>query len=104
MEMDDKNSNPDPTKVERLNSFHPDCNELKQRYDECFNVWFTEHYMNGHYNNEGCNKVFELYTDCVKRGMKEYGLQYEETTASHLGTNKEKTAFTDSKKPKSNDE
>lgn len=64
--MDDNNSSPAPTKVDRLNSFHPDCDELKQQYDECFNVWFTEHYMNGHYNNEGCNKVFELYTDCVK--------------------------------------
>jgi len=64
--MGDNNSSPAPTKVDRLNSFHPDCDELKQQYDECFNVWFTEHYMNGHYNNEACNKVFELYTDCVK--------------------------------------
>lgn len=64
--MGDNNSSPTTTKVDRLNSFHPDCDELKQKYDQCFNVWFTEHYMNGHYNNEGCNKVFELYTDCVK--------------------------------------
>ncbi|XP_022175769.1 TP53-regulated inhibitor of apoptosis 1-like [Myzus persicae] len=98
--MGDNNSSPTTTKVDRLKSFHPDCDELKQKYDQCFNVWFTEHYMNGHYNNEGCNKVFELYTDCVKRGMKEYGLQYEQTTTLHLGTNKEKTAFTDTEKPK----
>jgi len=64
--MGDNNSIPAPAKVDRLNSFHPDCDELKEKYDECFNVWFTEHYMNGHYNNEGCNKIFELYTDCVK--------------------------------------
>lgn len=52
--------------ADRLNSFHPECNDLKYQYDQCFNVWFTEHYMNGHYNNHECQKVFELYTECVK--------------------------------------
>lgn len=32
--------------------------------------------------------------------MKEYGLQYEQTTASHLGTNKEKTPLTDTENSK----
>jgi len=31
--------------------------------------------------------------------MKEYGLQYEQTTL-HLGTKKEKTTLTDTEKPK----
>jgi len=64
--MGDNNSSPTTAEVDRLKSFHPACDELKQKYDQCFNVWFTEHYMNGHDNNERCNKVFELYTDCVK--------------------------------------
>lgn len=33
--------------------------------------------------------------------MKEYGLQYEQTTTLHLGTNKEKTSpLKDTEKPK----
>lgn len=32
--------------------------------------------------------------------MKEYGLQYEQTTTLHLGTNKEKTPLTDTGKSK----
>jgi len=32
--------------------------------------------------------------------MKEYGLEYEQTTTLHLGTNREKTTFTDTEKPK----
>lgn len=65
--MGDNNSSPSSTtNADRLNSFHPECNELKHQYDQCFNVWFTEHYMNGHYENEKCQKIFEIYTSCVK--------------------------------------
>lgn len=64
--MGDKNSSQSTKNIDRLNSFHPECNDLKQQYDDCFNVWFTEHYMNGHYNNEECQKIFGMYTDCVK--------------------------------------
>lgn len=64
--MGDNNSSTSTTNVDRLNSFHPECNDLKQQYDQCFNVWFTEQYMNGHYNNNKCQKIFEAYTECVK--------------------------------------
>lgn len=63
--MDD-NTSTSTTKIDRLDSFHPECNELKQQYDQCFNIWFTEQYMNGHYENDECRKLFEVYTDCVK--------------------------------------
>lgn len=64
--MGDDNSSSPTTNTDRLNSFHPECNDLKYQYDQCFNSWFTEHYMNGHYNNDKCQKVFEIYTNCVK--------------------------------------
>lgn len=103
------NSSKTATNTDRLDSFHPECNDLKHQYDQCFNFWFREHYMNGNYNNNVCHKVFEMYTDCVKvsiilhcrfiikcyslfnfkqRGMKEYGLQYEEV---NLEANREKS-------------
>jgi len=54
------------TNADRLNSFHPECNDLKHQYDQCFNEWFTEHYMNGRYKNNACQHIFEMYTSCVK--------------------------------------
>lgn len=64
--MGDNNSSTPTTNTDRLNSFHPECSDLKHKYDQCFNSWFTEHYMNGHYNNDECQKVFDMYTNCVK--------------------------------------
>lgn len=66
--MDDNNSDtPSASNATgRLESFHPKCTDLKQQYDQCFNTWFTEHYMNGHYNNNQCLNILQTYTDCVK--------------------------------------
>ncbi|VVC41007.1 Mitochondrial distribution/morphology family 35/apoptosis,DNA repair protein, Swi5 [Cinara cedri] len=98
--MDDNDSrSPTTSSADRLNSFHPDCNNLKQQYDQCFNLWFTEHYMNGHYDNSDCQKVFENYTDCVKRGMKEYGLQYDQMSILNFGINQEKLSKSKSNNP-----
>ncbi|XP_025405619.1 TP53-regulated inhibitor of apoptosis 1-B-like [Sipha flava] len=98
---DSNNSSPATatSSADRLDSFHPKCNDLKYQYDQCFNVWFTEHYMNGHYNNQECQKVFELYTECVKHGMKEYGIQYEQTSLN-LEIPKDKSTFADTKQSK----
>lgn len=63
---DNSSSSPTTTNVDRLNSFHPECSNLKHQYDQCFNLWFTKHYMNGDYQNNECQKIFEIYTDCVK--------------------------------------
>ncbi|XP_050526840.1 TP53-regulated inhibitor of apoptosis 1-like [Daktulosphaira vitifoliae] len=85
-----------------LDSFHPDCNQSKQLYDQCFRKWFAEQYMTGQHNNtfngehDACQKLFDEYTDCVKKGMKEYGLHYEEIAIFNLETEKEKS------KPKKN--
>ena len=30
-----------------MNSLDPECNELKKKYDSCFNLWFTEKFLKG---------------------------------------------------------
>ena len=30
-----------------MNSLDPECNELKTKYDSCFNLWFTEKFLKG---------------------------------------------------------
>lgn len=84
--MDDNNSSPSTSTADRLNSFHPECNNLKQQYDQCFNAWFTDHYMNGHYNNVECQKLFEIYTDCVKVIISTSAMTYLKCNCNYIIT------------------
>ncbi len=53
-----------------MNSLGKDCNELKAKYDECFNVWFSEKFLKGDLNEDMCKPIFSVYQDCVKVGYK----------------------------------
>lgn len=33
--------------LSRMNSIGEDCNELKTKYDSCFNQWFSEKFLRG---------------------------------------------------------
>ena len=45
-------------------SLSPDCNELKTKYDNCFNAWYTQKYLKGITTNE-CDPLFQEYKSCV---------------------------------------
>ena len=59
-----------------MNSLGPECNELKQKYDACFNLWFSEKFLKSGGNNSDCPKeeatpsmcepIFVLYQKCVR--------------------------------------
>ena len=52
-----------------MNSLGPDCNELKQSYDECFNLWFSEKFLKGDANSKDdsmCRPIFMVYRECVR--------------------------------------
>lgn len=62
-----------------MDSVGPDCRELKQQYDECFNTWFTEQFLAGHTEEDPkCLKLFEVYSACVNKAIKEKGINIEE--------------------------
>ena len=48
-----------------MNSISPECQELKEKYDSCFNKWFSEKFLKGNTKDE-CGALFEVYQDCVK--------------------------------------
>lgn len=48
-----------------MNSISPECQELKEKYDACFNKWFSEKFLKGNTKDE-CGALFEVYQDCVK--------------------------------------
>jgi len=74
-----------------------ECNELKIKYDECFQVWFSEKFLKGDTNDDMCKPIFNVYRDCVRRAMKENNIDLNEVDREILGT-------PDEKKPTSSDE
>lgn len=42
-----------------------DCSELKQKYDACFNSWFSEKFLKGDTNDTMCAPLLKVYKDCV---------------------------------------
>ncbi|CEP10073.1 hypothetical protein [Parasitella parasitica] len=45
-------------------SVGPDCTELKQKYDNCFNKWYSEKFLKGDTTPE-CEDLFKDYRACV---------------------------------------
>lgn len=50
-----------------MNSIDTACTPLKAQYDECFNKWFKDSFLQGNNNHEeACGGLFKQYRDCVK--------------------------------------
>ena len=49
-----------------MNSLGRECNELKSKYDECFNVWFSQKFLKGDTNDDMCKPLFLVYRDCIR--------------------------------------
>ena len=52
-----------------MNSLSKKCQEAKEKYDACFNSWFSERYLKGHTEDE-CEPLFKVYQKCIKVGLK----------------------------------
>ncbi|XP_065215889.1 TP53-regulated inhibitor of apoptosis 1-like isoform X3 [Planococcus citri] len=61
-----------------MNSMHKECNELKQKYDACYTVWFTDRFLKGDTNEEMCAPLYKLYQQCLKKNMKEHNISIKE--------------------------
>lgn len=48
-----------------MNSISEECNDLKKRYDACFNTWYTENFLRGDTKSDPCRELFESYRTCV---------------------------------------
>ncbi|KAI8370895.1 mitochondrial distribution/morphology family 35/apoptosis [Choanephora cucurbitarum] len=54
-------------------SIGPNCTELKQKYDNCFNKWYSEKFLKGDTTPE-CEDLFKDYRACVMSALKEKGI------------------------------
>ncbi|KAE8745699.1 hypothetical protein FOCC_FOCC007583 [Frankliniella occidentalis] len=73
-----------------MNSVGSNCNELKQEYDACFNVWFGTQFLKGNNNESMCAPILKLYTECVKEAIKELKIDLKEIERNVLHTEEEK--------------
>jgi len=49
-----------------MNSVYKECTELKQKYDACYSVWFTDRFLKGDTKEDTCAPLFALYQQCLK--------------------------------------
>ena len=66
-----------------MNSLDHKCNNLKQKYDSCFNLWFSDKFLKGESN------LFVLYRDCVREAIKKQNINLSEIDKRVLGTSEE---------------
>lgn len=73
-----------------MNSISEECTQLKREYDACFNVWFSDHFLKGNYNDSMCSTLLKTYQECVKKAMKEQNIDLNEVEKDLLGTDNER--------------
>lgn len=56
-------------------SFAPECTELKQDYDNCFNQWYSEKFLKGLSMENECSKQWYAYTTCVEAALVKQGIK-----------------------------
>jgi len=73
-----------------MQSVGAECNELKSKYDSCFQVWFSEKFLKGDPSEDMCKPLFIVYRDCVRKAIKDQNLNFDEIDKQVLGTENEK--------------
>ncbi|XP_026327498.1 TP53-regulated inhibitor of apoptosis 1-like [Hyposmocoma kahamanoa] len=72
-----------------MNSIGEECTELKKKYDDCFNSWFSDKFLRGNNDDSICADIFKVYQDCVKNAMKQQNIDFKEIDKDVLGTENE---------------
>lgn len=57
-----------------MNSLNPKCQQFKEKYDACFNNWFSEKFLKGKFEND-CEEDFKIYQKCVKEALTEQKIE-----------------------------
>lgn len=55
-------------------SLAPECNEVKERYDNCFLKWYSEKFLRGTATSDECKPMFEQYEKCLSKALSERGI------------------------------
>ncbi|KAL5120341.1 hypothetical protein ACEQ8H_001631 [Pleosporales sp. CAS-2024a] len=55
-------------------SLAPECNEVKERYDNCFLKWYSEKFLRGAATTDECKPIFEQYEKCLSKALSDRGI------------------------------
>lgn len=50
-------------------SFAPECTDAKLEYDDCFNKWYTEKFLQGKSIQNECTGLWDNYITCVNTAL-----------------------------------
>ncbi|OMJ28849.1 TP53-regulated inhibitor of apoptosis 1-B [Smittium culicis] len=56
-----------------MESIDSKCTELKKKYDNCFNHWYTEKFLKGE-KTDDCQDLFKQYRECIDSVLSKDGL------------------------------
>lgn len=59
-----------------MNSIGEECTELKKKYDDCFNSWFSDRFLKGDHDDSMCAGIFKIYQECVKVKFEYFQLNF----------------------------
>lgn len=55
-------------------NFAPECTELKENYDACFNKWYTDKFLTGKSVTNECTELWHEYKACVDAALIKKGI------------------------------
>lgn len=87
--------------MERMNSISPECNELKHKYDDCFNAWFTERFLKGDSDDSVCAGLLKAYQHCVRQALEKQQIDLSEVEKDVMNTSEDKSQSHPGGKPAS---
>lgn len=56
-------------------SFAPECNDTKLEYDDCFNKWYTDKFLQGKSMQNECTSLWENYITCVNAALASHSMK-----------------------------
>ncbi|KAF2466849.1 uncharacterized protein BDR25DRAFT_268395 [Lindgomyces ingoldianus] len=55
-------------------SLAPECNQVKEQYDNCFLKWYSEKFLRGTATSDECESLFKQYEQCLSKALKARGI------------------------------
>ncbi|RKP28490.1 hypothetical protein METBISCDRAFT_18218 [Metschnikowia bicuspidata] len=56
-------------------SFAPECTDAKLEYDDCFNKWYTDKFLQGKSTQNECTSLWENYITCVNTALASHSIK-----------------------------
>ncbi|CAH1426860.1 unnamed protein product [Lactuca virosa] len=52
------------------------CADLRAAYNNCFNKWYSDKFLKGHWDKEECVSEWDKYRDCLSKHLEDKNLSH----------------------------